>query len=77
MSPIHDTALTLDLDYIAICIAEQVVRVKISVAHLTTDSERAHESGVLLTRPLIALASTLGVKERVDRLVAEALPGAV
>jgi hypothetical protein len=67
----------VDLDYVAVCIAEQIVRIKISAVHHAAASDHAHETSVLLARPLCTLAQSLGIKEHVDALVSDALPGAI
>jgi hypothetical protein len=67
----------VDLDYVAVCIAEQIVRIKLSAARRKRDNEQAQDTSPALTRPLIALAMTLGIRDRVQSLVADALPGAI
>jgi hypothetical protein len=67
----------VELDYVAVCIAEQIVRIKISAVRRKQGNEQAHDTSPVLTRPLTALASTLGIRRQVEALVADALPGAI
>jgi hypothetical protein len=67
----------VERDYVAICIAEQIVRVKIAVTRGIRAGTTSAEAGQVVLRPLNSLATTLGVREQVDTLVAEVLPGAV
>lgn len=66
----------VDLDYVAVCIAEQIVRIKISAVRRMRQNEYANDPSPMLTRPLRALAASLGIAKQVENLVAEALPGA-
>lgn len=62
----------VDLDYVALCLAEQIVRIKISATHYTSQVD----AGTLLMRPLYAVAATLGIEAQVEVLVEESLPEA-
>jgi hypothetical protein len=68
---------TVDLEYVAVCIAEQIVRIKLSAARRQLTNDQAHDTSPVLTRPLIALAITLGIHQQVKEHVADALPGAI
>lgn len=67
----------VDLEYVAVCIAEQIVRIKLSAARRQLANDRAHDTSSALTRPLVALAMTLGIHQQVKQHVADALPGAI
>ena len=67
----------VELDYVAVCIAEQIVRIKISAVRRKQTDQLAHDTSPILTRPLTALAGTLGIRRQVEALVADALPGAI
>jgi hypothetical protein len=69
--------MAIDLDYVALCIAEQVIRIKLSTARHLRSSDRANDASPLLTQPLYALATTLGIKDKVVDMVSDALAGAV
>jgi hypothetical protein len=73
----QSTGMAVDLDYVALCIAEQVVRIKLSTARHLRSSDRASDASPLLTQPLYALATTLGIKDTVVDMVSDALAGAV
>lgn len=60
----------VDLDYVALCLAEQIVRIKISATHYGGQVD----AGALLMRPLYAVADTLGIEAQVAGLVEESLP---
>ena len=61
---------TVDLDYVAICLAEQIVRIRIS----STNYGRQGDASGLLARPLYAVAATLGIEMLVEEMVDEAMP---
>ena len=61
---------TVDLDYVAVCLAEQIVRIRISATHYA----RHGDASGLLARPLYAVAATLGIEMRVEEMVDEAMP---
>jgi hypothetical protein len=64
---------TVELDYVAVCLAEQIIRVRISAGHFLASSRSGSDPSALLTRPLYAVAATLGLEQRVTELVDEAL----
>src|SRR5688572_21672544 len=71
------TSMAVDLDYVALCIAEQVVRIKLSTTRHLRSHDRASDASPLLTQPLYALATTLGIRDKVVDMVSDALAGAV
>ena len=66
----------VDLDDVSPCIAEQIVRVKLSAARYMRGPQQGNDTSPLLTAPLYALATALGIRERVLELVSDALAGA-
>jgi hypothetical protein len=76
-SAVTGDTTAVDLEYVAVCIAEQIVRIKLSAARRQLANDQAHDTSPALTRPLIALAITLGIHRQVKEHVADALPGAI
>ena len=63
----------LDQDYVAAGIATELVRIHLSTNHYLKTSAQARDVSLLLTLPLETVAGSLGVRQRVDELVRNAL----
>ena len=64
---------TIELEYLAVCIAEQVVRITLLAARRQQANDQAL---TILSQPLMALATSLGILDQVRNYVADALPDA-
>ncbi len=73
-SPARETGQeVLASEAVARCLAAEIVRVKVSAVRRLMSDARVQDISPLLTRPLYAVAAELGVTERVEAYVDEAL----
>lgn len=63
----------LERTYVAYCIASEIVRIRRSVNKYVRTNQQARDVSPLLTRPLEAIATALGMSHAVQALVRDAL----
>jgi hypothetical protein len=73
MSHAAATTTALDREYVAICLAEQFVRVRLAADRVLRTDPTARDLGPVLLALVVRLATDLGLREEVLALVDEAL----
>ena len=73
MPPPTDPTVELDREYVALCLAEQIIRVWLGAdRHRPADDPGAGDLGPALLAVLVRLATNLGLRAEFLALVAEA-----
>jgi hypothetical protein len=66
-------ASAVEREHVALCLAEQVVRVRLAAARLAAQTPGGRDVSWPLLEPLLRAAAALGLRERVLALADEAL----
>lgn len=69
----HTLTSVVDLDYVALCLTEQIVRIRLSATHYASDRGEPYDTARMLARPLYAVAAALDITSEVEALVTESL----
>ncbi len=76
LSKVPTTPRRLERDQVALCLAREMVRIRLAVEQACPTERQAARAGHLLTLPLAAVAGELGLAEQAAALAATLAPHA-